>query len=175
MENRPVSGWAVILTVCAAVIYLSVNFTSPQVLQNIPICLPTYLMVISNAAACWIAVWSSCRPRDGFLLFRLHRPADSSLPDCIIDDYRMLFGFGYSPYSHKLNAVISNMLYLVTLLVSQEMGVPFWWALQTKVCLGEFYPGIPVYIPPSHCTERLWQFHTLQSSFQTVGEQLLPS
>ena len=87
----------------------------------------------------------------------------------------LLFGFGYSPYSHKLNAVIGNMLYLVTLLVSQEMVRAFLVVRFKQRYAWVSFILVSLFISLLRIAPGVFgQFHTLQSSFQTVGERLLP-
>ena len=88
----------------------------------------------------------------------------------------LLLGFGYSPYSRQLHAVMLNILYLVTSLAGLEMTRAYLvthykqsrsWMYFVLVSLLLTMLRIPL--------ATFGQFDNLQSSVLVIGERLLPT
>jgi signal peptidase len=88
----------------------------------------------------------------------------------------LLLGFGHSPYDHELGAILRNLLYLGTVLVSLEMTRAY---LVTR--FKHRYPWISfILVSLLMTTLRIapatfGRLDSLQSSIQIVGERLLPA
>ena len=88
----------------------------------------------------------------------------------------LLLGFGHSPYDHELGAILRNLLYLGTVLVSLEMTRAY---LVTR--FKHRYPWISfILVSLLMTTLRIapatfGRLDSLQSSIQIIGERLLPA
>lgn len=172
------SVWGIIVAVWAVSIYLLVNFFLPgRIDANRFLYVYQPILWVSLAFLAWLG-WRfglAERPKPalalGFTAFLL---ALSQIAALAIAG--LLLGFGYSPYNHELNAVLRNMLYLVTLLVGLEMlraylitrykGSHSW----ISFVLVSLFLSILRIAPAT-----FGQLDTLQSSMQTIGERLLPT
>lgn len=172
------SWWGIITAVWALCIYLQVNFILPKLVSPDQF-LYLYQPVLwsSLAILAWLG-WRyglASRPKLGMssaimaTLLAICQIAALALAG-------LFLGFGYSPYSHQLNAVLSNILYLATLLLGMEMMRAY---LVTR--FKESHPWlcfilVSVFLSVLRIAPATFgQFNTLPSAIQFMGERLLPT
>jgi signal peptidase len=172
------SVWGIIVALWAASIYLLVNFFLPgKVSAEYFLYVYQPVLWISLALLAWLG-WRfglAERPKPALTLtLTAFLLAFGQIAALAIAG--LLLGFGYSPYSHELSAVLRNLFYLVTLLVGLEMlraylvtrfkGSQSW----ISFVLVSLFLSILRIAPAT-----FGQLDTLQSSIQVIGERLLPT
>lgn len=172
------SAWGIIVAVWAVLIYLLVNFFLPG---KIPADRFLYvyqpILWFSLALLAWLG-WRfglAERPKPAFTLaFTAFLLALSQVAALAIAG--LLLGFGYSPYSHDLNAVLRNMLYLVTFLAGLEMMRSYLVTHFKKNHPWICFILVSLFISMLRIAPATFgRFDTLQSSIQLIGERLLPT
>lgn len=170
--------WGIIVPLWAVLIYLPVNFFLPsRVSPDSFLYVYQPILWVSLAFLAWLG-WrhglADC-PKSTLAL-----PITASLiafcQIAVLAIAGLLLGFGYSPYNHQLNAVLCNMLYLITLLTGLEMMRAY---LITRFKYS--YPWVSFVLVSLFLSilriapATFGQLDTLQSSIQTIGERLLPT
>jgi signal peptidase len=88
----------------------------------------------------------------------------------------LFLGFGYSPYSHQLSAILHNLLYLVTMLAGTEVLRAYLVARFPQQQLWIPFLVVSFFLAVLRTAPATFgQFDSLQSSIQLIGERLLPT
>ena len=170
--------WGFIVAVWAIVIYLMINFfLASRVSPEHFLYVYQPILWVSLAILAWLG-WR-------FGLAERSKPTLSLASTALLLAFfqlaalaiaGLLLGFGYSPYNHELNAILRNMLYLVTLLVGLEMIRAY---LVTR--FKESHPWIGFVLVSLFLSmlrispATFGQLDSLQSSMQIIGERILPT
>ena len=170
--------WGIIVAEWAVLIYLIVNFFLPgKVSADLFLYVYQPILWSSLAILAWLG-WRfglASRPKLGLpLAVTASLVAIFQIAVLIITG--LIFGFGYSPYDHRLIGILRNLLYLVTLLAALELMRAFLVARfkqhhpLVSFILVSFFLCMLRIAPAAY-----GQFVNLQSSIQIIGERLLPT